>query len=165
MGGWGSGTWDRDSRKARVEECLKLDVGWLSRKGYLRPLKTGTLALWEIYPRIPVDSVRYLVEPHWESGFIFRLYYRDSTGESVVLPIRMQTTYPHFGGVRWWFTCPLIVDGKACERRVSALYLCGRYFGCRNCHRLTYRSCQEAHKIDREEASRMLLLSGFGRWD
>ncbi len=52
---------------------------------------------------------------------------------------------------RWWFACPLVVNGRACGRRVRMLYLPpnGRYFGCRGCHDLTYRSCQESHQYDR----------------
>src|SRR5262249_13393813 len=32
----------------------------------------------------------------------------------------------------------------ACSKRVRKLYLSGRYFGCRRCHGLTYRSTQES---------------------
>jgi hypothetical protein len=54
----------------------------------------------------------------------------------------LEGTAQHFGGVRWWFLCPL----AGCGRRVAKLYLPpgGRYFGCRRCHRLTYTSCQES---------------------
>jgi hypothetical protein len=35
------------------------------------------------------------------------------------------------GGVRFWFVCPLVLDGVKCGRRVRKLYLppAGRYFG------------------------------------
>jgi hypothetical protein len=54
----------------------------------------------------------------------------------------------HFGGRRWWGICPLVGNGQACNRRVGKLYLPpgGRYFGCRQCYRLTYRSVQEHDK-------------------
>jgi len=43
------------------------------------------------------------------------------------------------------------VNGRGCGRRVGKLYLPpgGRYFGCRQCHDLTYTSCQESHRYDR----------------
>ena len=65
--------------------------------------------------------------------------------------MRLQTTPAQFGGQRWWFTCPLIVDGMACNRRAGKLFLPpgAKYFGCRTCHGLTYRSCQEAHQTER----------------
>ena len=76
-----------------------------------------------------------------------------SSGEKheVVVPVVLQTTHPHFGGLRWWFTCPLVVNGRPCRRRVGKLYLPpnGLYFGCRHCYDLTCRSCQESHGYDR----------------
>jgi len=56
----------------------------------------------------------------------------------------------HFGGRRWWFICPLTVNGVYCNRRVGRLYLPpnGKYFGCRHCYNLTYESCRESHKFD-----------------
>jgi hypothetical protein len=45
----------------------------------------------------------------------------------------------------------LIVGDVACNRRAGKLYLPSgaRYFGCRKCHDLTYKSCQEAHQLER----------------
>lgn len=62
--------------------------------------------------------------------------------------IELQTTPLPWGGVRYWFTCPLVRDGKHCERKVGALYLSpsGRFFGCRHCYDLTYKSSQEKGK-------------------
>jgi hypothetical protein len=53
--------------------------------------------------------------------------------------VPLTTTVPHFGGLRWWFRCPLAVNGHPCNRRVGKLYLPPgrRYFGCRRCHDLT----------------------------
>ena len=46
--------------------------------------------------------------------------------------------------------CPLVVDNVPCGRRAAKLHLPprARYFGCRQCHGLTYTSCQESHKDD-----------------
>jgi hypothetical protein len=46
--------------------------------------------------------------------------------------------------LRWWFVCPLIVNGDPCERWVGKLYLAPgyRYFSCRYCYRLTYTSAR-----------------------
>jgi len=64
--------------------------------------------------------------------------------------ISVTTTRLPWGGVRWWFICPMNWGGRACLRRVGKLYLPPglRYFGCRHCFELTYRSCQESHKHD-----------------
>ena len=62
---------------------------------------------------------------------------------------RLEWTPCHFGGRRWWFICPLVVNGNVCNRRVGVLYLgSGKYFGCRHCHNLTYESSKESHKFD-----------------
>src|SRR5262249_13469992 len=78
--------------------------------------------------------------------------------------VGLTTTRPRFGGLRWWFICPLVVNGYPCGRRVGKLYLPpgGRYSGCRHCCDLTYASCQQHDKrVDRlrkdPEALRRLL--------
>ncbi len=76
------------------------------------------------------------------------------------LPIRLETTPLHFGGHRWWGICPLVVNNVPCNRRVGKLYLPpgDRYFGCRHCHRLTYRSAQEHDKrVDALRRNPMVL--------
>jgi hypothetical protein len=64
--------------------------------------------------------------------------------------VKLLTTEPNFGGVRWWFACPFTIEGERCNRRVAKLYLPpGEHeFGCRKCHDLTYQSSQESHKYD-----------------
>jgi hypothetical protein len=54
--------------------------------------------------------------------------------------LQLATTPQHYGGVRWWFRCPLVVDAEACAQRVRKLYLPPgeKYFGCRHCYTLTY---------------------------
>lgn len=53
---------------------------------------------------------------------------------------------PQFlGGHRWLVRCPLrAADGEDCQRTARTLYLPAsrRYFACRRCHGLTYRSTQ-----------------------
>ncbi len=46
------------------------------------------------------------------------------------------------------FTCLLIIGDRLCNRRVGKCYLPpgGKYFGCRACYNLTYRSCKEHDK-------------------
>ena len=64
--------------------------------------------------------------------------------------VELTTSRPNFGGLRWWFICPLMINRRACKRRVGKLHLPpgARYFGCRACHQLTYTSCQESRKWD-----------------
>jgi hypothetical protein len=69
----------------------------------------------------------------------------------------------NFGGKRFWFICPLIVNGIPCDRTVGKLYLPsnGKYFGCRHCYNLTYRSCKRHNK--RLDWIRKLPYTSFKR--
>lgn len=147
MSGSGSGMWCRwQGRKSTVEESLILAMR--DFRGRLSPHATGTLS-WT-WTHGNQSSVGWFVTRDG-GGPVLTLHYRWRDREDVEIPIRLQSTSMQFGGRRWWFTCPLIVDGVACCRRVGKLYLPpgARYFGCRKCHGLTYRSCQEAHQTER----------------
>jgi hypothetical protein len=84
---------------------------------------------------------------------LLTLRYHLGDDQVVRLPIRILSTTPYFGGRRWWFVCPLTVYDVPCRRRFTKLHLHRGYFGCRNCHNLTYRSCQQAHQYERLDAS------------
>ena len=64
--------------------------------------------------------------------------------------VGLTTTPLPWGGDRWWFVCPLTVNGRKCLRRCEKLYLPpgGRYFGCRLSYDLPNTSSTEAHKVD-----------------
>ena len=154
MGGYGSGRWERPTRKTCVEACRVLDVSDFSRHKLLR-IGTKCEVCWT--PEDPVAhvaSIKFRVGVNQEGGHTFYINYDWSNyekSERIEIPIRLEMTRPNFGGLRWWFRCPLFLDGEPCNRRASKLYLPpeGRYFGCRRCHQLTYRSSQEAHWFER----------------
>ena len=154
MGGFGSGSWYRFKRKSTVEESLT--VAMRDFRGRIHPHSSGVFTwTWESGNKF---SIGYFVT--WEAPPTITLHYCWHDGEDVQIPVRLQTTSTQFGGERWWFTCPLIVDGVACNRRADKLHLPpgAKYFGCRKCHDLTYRSCQEAHRDER-------LLARIGRME
>jgi hypothetical protein len=95
------------------------------------------------------SSVDYEVNTPADPPWVRLSYTLTATGEDLDYRVGLTTTAPHFGGLRWWFVCPLTVNGVPCGRRVGKLYLPGQYFGCRHCHELTYTSCQESHRYDR----------------
>jgi len=69
---------------------------------------------------------------------------REVDGETVETVIFLIPTYPHFGGVRWWLSCP------SCGGRSGKLYLPTPHgeFACRLCHDLTYESCLRSKDSD-----------------
>jgi hypothetical protein len=69
----------------------------------------------------------------------------DRFDERVSYTVELVPVRQKFGGVRRLLKCPLLgPDRTPCRRRTRALYLPAgrRYFGCRWCGDLTYRSCQ-----------------------
>ena len=151
MSGYGSTRWGSHTKKRTVEECRELSVFDLSREGVIKPgaRTSGTWAWWNSTTGERTASISYAVEPTGKGFLVLALDYR-FTGETepVEMQILLMPTYPHFGGVRYWFICPLIVSGQPCNRRVGKIYLPrrGRYFGCRHCYDLAYRSSQESRK-------------------
>lgn len=136
------------TKKTQAESFNKLEIWWLKRNEYLHPgigYKSGTI-IWtnnwtkaESSISVVANSLPDDNKPH------IRLTYSiiDKSGddsEKIDYKVPLETTPCYFGGYRWWFTCPLSVDGKPCKRRVGVLYQAGNYFGCRHCYNLTYRS-------------------------
>jgi hypothetical protein len=159
MGGLGSGDWYRYDTKGTVEGCIAIDSRWLVRQGNIRPgcRCIGSLKWTSSYSGEDRGSIGYTIEAHPDGTGTMHLRYQHTPfggqPESLDYPVRLVTTRPHLGGMRWWFICPLVVDSRPCGRRVAKLYGNGKYFGCRTCKRLVYRSSQEAHQADRIERS------------
>ncbi len=167
MGNIFSTRWFGSRKKRLVEACLSLDSGWFARM-YHWSAETethGTLT-W-IDPETGAlrggctfDAATWDVTDAW---LILRAQ-DTNTGQPVQWAIELTTTRPTFGGLRWWFLCGgQGGHGTPCRRRVRTLYLPpgSRFFGCRACHRLTYRSCQEAHKFDRGAYAELAHMQGI----
>jgi hypothetical protein len=141
------GSGERWSKKRVVESCTAIDTAKLRQWNLLVPGITdhpGALFWGREGEKEPTSSVSYTLTVRDGSGSFRLLYQLGEAKTSFDYRIRLVTTACHLGGVRWWFICPLVRSGVACERRVRKLYLCGKYFGCRHCHNLTYRSRQES---------------------
>ena len=145
MGGFGSSRWGWYRKKTQVEECLRLHI-----KTIKEDLKPGYLGFvfWSRGERV-TDSISYRMVGE-DTPIAVRLNYTQTNRSSdekndLDYAILLTTTPLAWGGVRYWFVCPLVVDNLPCRRRVGCLYLPpnGQYFGCRYCYDLTYRSSQE----------------------
>lgn len=161
MGGFGSGRWGWHEKKQTVEECRILNVDRLAREGrWSEGRHYSALLNWNNGKGEKSSSISYkVITTNPEDAWININYLHCRVGQSVNTRIELTRTFPKFGGVRWWFICPLNINGKACKRRVGRLYLPpGRiYFGCRHCYNLTYKSCQESH-IDNDVNSILAKL-------
>jgi hypothetical protein len=151
MGGLGSGNCGpRWNRKKTVQEFQHrcLNVTDLAHAGILKDGGVGTVT-WSSGRRGPVTAeadVEVFEDSDGEVrlGLTYRQPAEMTPGQE---EITLAYDFPPFGGRRWWFLCP------GCGRRRMQLYLRNRALACRVCHRLTYRSCQETHRLKREFAA------------
>lgn len=131
----GRGSWYRWNKKDTVEDYRGLDVRYLHREGILtfgfhsirwtrEERETGSIGYWG-----GEDSI-ILEYRHCKAG--------SDNWEDVKQTIRLSWTRCNYGGRRPWFIC------WHCGRRVAIIYGVGKYFACRYCYDLTYRSCQES---------------------
>ena len=106
-------------RKSTVEESLVAGHAGVFAAGFNRTRPARLLG-----PGPAAASLRSASFVTWGDGPTHHACITaGGIAEDVRIPIRLQTTPTQFGGRRWWFTCPLIVNGVACNRRVGKLYL------------------------------------------
>ncbi len=131
----GRGAWYKWNKKDTVEDHQGLDVRQLHREGILTSgfhsiswsrgeRKIGSIGYWGGEDSITLDY------RHCRAG--------SDNWEDVKQTVSLSWTSCHFGGRRPWFIC------GNCGRRVAVIYGAGKYFACRHCYDLTYRSCQES---------------------
>ncbi|OHB59793.1 MAG: hypothetical protein A2173_00840 [Planctomycetes bacterium RBG_13_44_8b] len=141
--------WDK---KDTVEDCRSVSIAFLKKHDYLSAgcCKSGGIS-WKNYYGKETNSIGITVSTFENEKYV-RFYYtvtKRSTGEKIECDYKVQlTTTPcNFGGVRYWFICPLGKNGVYCGRRVAKLYCApgGNYYGCRHCYDLSYESRNEPH--------------------
>lgn len=152
MGGYGSGRWGGHRKKATVEDGLVLTARAFKPFMDMARWNAGTMTWTRGEEKERVASISFRPVEN-QDGRAFRFTYTTGKGENTReadYTVRMVKAVPHYGGARWYFLCPLVVNGRPCLRRISKLYLPpgGLYFGCRECYGLTYTSSQESHKFD-----------------
>lgn len=140
----------RSNRKT-IDESMSIDIFWLNHHGYLKGHKVGLINWIGSSKQKDGLGIEVSVDKQYAERSYLRLIYtlKDSqTREKYKrdYKVPLVTTPCNYGGVRYWFICPLSVNGRSCNRRVAILYMppVGNYFGCRHCHNLTYR-CQKEH--------------------
>ncbi len=113
MGGTGSGRWTYYEKQRTVEECWAMSISEVERvldfskpgsiSHLLRPTipKTGKrMSPVRIKSKIGDDGKPLL-------GLSYTVKDRQGLEHRVEEVVRLQTTRPNFGGVRWWFSCPV----------------------------------------------------------
>ena len=152
MGGVGSGTWCRWSKRKTLEECHRVDVRYMYKRGLLKEDMAGSLS-WTTRGE-PSGSISY----RFYDGYLMLSYIlttEDSEPEHIDDQIQVEWTPCNYGGHRPWFRCP------SYNRRVMVLARQGRLFRCRKCHHIPYGS-QTEMRADRliREARKIRALVG-----
>jgi hypothetical protein len=155
MGGYGSTRWGWHVPKDTVEASIGIKIADLQNLQKYAQIGASERVYSGSFSWQPSGaSVSYLL-----IGQQLTLSYRMRRGQGDAWQdrqdiIRMEATRPHYGGRRWWFTCPI------CERRAGAVYLDRRRwrFCCRQCAGLVYRS-QQAHDKTLDKYARMPWLA------
>ena len=140
----------RSAGRPTVEGCLTLNMTTLRKQGMLVcGRRTGWVswsypAIGTLIPERLIGAVSYEVETTGMEGRVrlTQVMRVDPFGnpiEQSQQTIRLEATVPPFGGLRWWFVCPLS------GRLVSKLHLPqGRErFGSQAAYRLGYASQRE----------------------
>ena len=157
MGGMGSGRWHTHVAKNLVDDALVLPISRVKQAINLVADMESSVSqvddslYWKQGGRV-IGTIEFSVRLDPVVPLVYLSYNVTRHGEKTFYsyPVRVVASFPNYGGLRWWWLCPLIRDGRPCSRRVAKLYLpnSGRYFGCRHCNDLTYRSCRENHQFD-----------------
>jgi hypothetical protein len=136
------------SKKDTVEDCTKLSIVKLKEFGLLEGFCHTTLT-WTRSLSGHKSSIGIVVDVMDEPYYVklnYTITARDS-GEKTDYDykIGLTTTPCHFGGVRYWFICPLSRNGMPCGRRIGTLFLSSgsKCFDCRHCYDLSYESRNE----------------------
>jgi hypothetical protein len=104
MGGFGSGI--KRTRKVAVEECLSITVSMLFRNNALISGETTSgLWRWRAKRGDMTDAVGYAARLAADEGWL-RLFYAGRE-EVIERAIQLRTSVPNYGGLRWWFVCPV----------------------------------------------------------
>ena len=142
MGGYGSGSWNRTNTKALVSDCLRLDASSLQRGGLFRSdVSFGSIfkVAWtkDTDDSSPQIGIQVGIA---QITLLYRIPNLEEENGDIQEAVQLVWTPCNYGGHRAWFLCPGIDNGNFCGKRVTKLYLYGRYFLCRKCHGLTYNS-------------------------
>jgi hypothetical protein len=146
------GRWPYSDRRT-VEECKSITTKFLNKHHHFDGGISWGGVSWRRNGE-KTGSIGFVVSTVEGDEYIrFQYTQTDrSTDEKTEFDYKAWLTWTpcYFGGRRWWFICPLVVNGRVCGRRVGSLHLgSGKYFGCRHCYNLTYESSKESHKFDR----------------
>jgi hypothetical protein len=140
--------WDK---KDTVEDCRSVSISFLKKGDYFCGYRSGGI-VWKNHYGEEISSIGVAVSTMDGDNYVQFQYTTTNrnTGEKTKYDykVRLTTTPCNFGGIRYWFICPLSKNGIYCGRKVAKLYKApgADYFGCRHCYNLSYESRNETRR-------------------
>ena len=127
--------------KIESDNLIKISTSFLNKHNYFKGNRSGTITWSNNYSKAE-NSVS--IEVSSDKKYIRTSYIQQNKNTENKIKydykIPLTTTQCNYGGKRYWFKCPCIVNGTYCGKRIGVIYLVDKYFGCRECHNLTYSS-------------------------
>jgi len=133
--------------RQQAEGSNRLSVFWLKKHGYLSQnggWRYGSIKWtygsgsessigFSVFTKVP-DEADHIQLQYTHTN--------NQTGEKENMDYRvlLASTPCRYGGIRYWFICPLTKNGRYCGRRVGVIYSIGKWFGCRYCGNIAYQS-------------------------
>lgn len=167
MGNWNSGRWHNYKKKRVVGDCVILksdllnesqyfhgDRSWLHSGGCLGSFKSD-------YGEEVSFSFHDLADKEDGCTILYTSYFktncRGQRSLRELLSTELDVTTLVSGGLRVWWKCP------QCGIRVRNLYSPPgpHTFACRDCHDLTYKSCQESHNWEERYLAKLGAKFGY----
>lgn len=126
--------------KTEADDLKRISIYWLNKNLYLTGYKVGGIK-W-IYNNTEEQSVGIVVSIKDDDSSLRIHYSLNKNGSETTYnyKIPIERTLCNFGGFRYWFICPWYKGGIYCGKRVANIYCKSKYFSCRHCNELTYRS-------------------------
>lgn len=123
----------RRKRAGLVEESLRIDAADLRQSAVFRDGFRGRMS-WTLGDVEIAWATYCFARQSGGAGELDLEFHR--AGQKNRTRIALETTFPHFGGIRFWMACP------KCRRRIRTLFAPELEPACRRCHGLQYRSAQ-----------------------
>jgi hypothetical protein len=151
----------RRKHSTTVESCYALDINYMHREGSLQQGAHGMM-YWIRTDFFGAEHTASVSTYRTARGIILIYALGDGRPQHLFYHIDIAQLPCNYGGIRPYLICPGHDSARAvtCNRRVTKLYKLpmGQYFFCRQCHSLTYTSCNtsgNALKIARRQTRRV----------
>ncbi len=152
------------SRKATADASCDLSIFRLKKLGMLSKEESFNKATWmnsRTGKKTSIIVGVYITDDPYVR-FVYSVTDREGNKTDYDYEVSLVTTPCNFGGVRYWFGCPL------CGRRVGVLYMApgDTKFYCRHCNNLSYHSRNRCTMAAFGDTSRQIdkLRSEIKRW-